>query len=255
MSHEAYHTEEYKGYTIKIVQDQDGRNPYEDGDGMFPMMVKGGRNFNSHDYHEASAAFYPSTNVYRRHKKALLALFGIETHIEGARFQPTANDLENELHDAIGEAVSEHDYDKLEAVGDIIGVPCLQTSSSGYSQGDYVDLLVVWTEKWGKSVGVTKDAATKDAFASMELNAKVYGAWAWGDVFGFVIEGPDGVELEDGSCWGFVEPETYPAEKMYAVQEARMVVDADILHRRKTHQEQVKTWIRSKVPFQYRVNA
>jgi hypothetical protein len=189
------HEEDYKGFTIKIHQDQDSGslNPYENNDGMYPMMVDGGRH-DRYDYLDASAAFYPTTNQYRRHKKALMELLNVSQG-EG----DTANDTENAVTEAIGDAIREHDYDTLEAVGKILGVPCLNTSSIGYSQGDYMDLLVVWTPEFAKTTGVEKKDAT---YESMEANAKEYGAWAWNDIFGFTIEDQDGNEIEDGSCWG-----------------------------------------------------
>jgi hypothetical protein len=171
------HEEDYKGFTIKIHQDQDSGslNPYENNDGMYPMMVDGGRH-DRYDYLDASAAFYPTTNQYRRHKKALMELLNVSQG-EG----DTANDTENAVTEAIGDAIREHDYDTLEAVGKILGVPCLNTSSIGYSQGDYMDLLVVWTPEFAKTTGVEKKDAT---YESMEANAKEYGAWAWNDTSG-----------------------------------------------------------------------
>ena len=71
--------------------------------------------------------------------------------------------------------------------------------------------------------GVTQEQAAKDDMQVLKQNAKVWGAWAWGDVYGYTVEGPDGREE---SCWGYLEPEIYPAENMYVVQEARSVADA-----------------------------
>lgn len=108
---------------------------------------------------------------------------------------------------------------------------------------------MVWTPAFEKITGVTKAMATRE---SMELNAKLFGAWCWGDVYGFTIEDAEGNEIEDGSCWGFVEPNTYPAKNMYVVQEARDTIDGHVRYERKQHAEQLKTWIRSKTPYQYR---
>ena len=257
MKNAPYHTEKYKGFTINIHHDEDGysRDPYKDMDGMYPMMIKGDRRTTKQDYYDASAAFFPTTNQYRRHKKALLEVFDIQPQADDS-----PDDTEDELTDAINDAVKEHDYDKLEDVGRILGVPCLQFSSRGYSQSDWAQLFVVWTPEFAKRGGTTKKEATQE---SMKANAKYWSAWAWGDVYGFIIEDKDGNEIEDGSCWGFVEPETYPAEKMYVVKDARETVDNHIKWEAEKaakdrkeaiaqHTAQLKTWIRNHVPVMYR---
>lgn len=78
-------------------------------------------------------------------------------------------------------------------------MPCHQTQSNGYSQGDSVLLLAVATPEWRKKAGAPDDCADQ-CKAACEL----YAAWAWGDVYGIMeITDPDGDELEHGSVWGF----------------------------------------------------
>lgn len=263
-----YHTEVYKGYTINILHDEDGynRNPYEDGDGMYPMMAKSlDRRGNKWDYYNASDEFCPSTKQYRRHKKALVETLNIDEADIKASYPKNewAYRTEEEVNNAIAAAIKEHDYDTLEAVGNVLGIPCLSTSSSGYSQGDYIEMLVVWTKEWGKGMGVPKKQALANGKKDMEMNAKVFGAWVWNDIFGFEITDPQGQEFDDNSCWGFIEPETYPAERMYVVQEARSSVDAEIKWRKKKeaerimkcktdHAKQLKIWIKHRVPLDHR---
>jgi hypothetical protein len=92
---------------------------------------------------------------------------------------------------------------------EIAGIPCLNRSSSGYSQGDYAELLIVATPDACKEFGL--DAVDPDM---LEQQAKLYDAWAWGDVYGYIIERPDvcagNPDDEDeriweelDSCWGF----------------------------------------------------
>lgn len=252
-----YHEEVYKGYTIRIFNDEDGynRNPYEDGDGMYPMMAKSlDRHGNRLDYYNASDEFCPTTKQYRRHKKRLIEALSIDEADIKASYPKNewAYRTEEEVDEAIAAAIKEHDYDTLEGIGDILGIPCLSTSSSGYSQGDYIEMLVVWTKDWGEKVGTTKKQSLANNKAYMEMNAKVFGAWCWNDIFGFEITDHNGKEFDDNSCWGFIEPETHPAEKMYVVEEARMSVDAEIEWRKKQHAKQLKTYIRNHVPLMYR---
>jgi hypothetical protein len=80
------------------------------------------------------------------------------------------------------------------------GSPALDTSATGYCQGDYADVGVFHLPKWCEYVGAPAKpgkAATKD----MQGSAKVWAAWAYGDVYGYVIEDDDGNDLD--SCFGF----------------------------------------------------
>lgn len=75
--------------------------------------------------------------------------------------------------------------------------PYLDTCSTGYSQGDYIDILFVIPPreqtKWGIPEGKESDA--------LEHARKLFGYWAWGDVYGYVIEDSEGEHID--SCWGF----------------------------------------------------
>lgn len=57
-----------------------------------------------------------------------------------------------------------------------------------------------------------------------------------------------GYNTDSGSCWGFYGDEGYKD----MIEEAKAEIDYDILKGRKNHYEQLKTWIRNKVPFLYR---
>lgn len=246
MKEEAVETIEAGRYRIDIYRDENASNPFEDWDGCVPIMVNGGRNSNDHDYGGASDAFVPTANQYRRHKKALLTVFGIETHIEGARFQPTADELHTELDEAIADAVKEHDYDKLEEVARIIGLPCLNTCSRGYCQGDYVDVLAVWPKAWGKEnrPKATPDDIRKELQSAVDL----FGAWAWGDVYGYTVT--DTVtDDEVGSCWGYYGTDHKASGLIEAaMDEAEHAAKSE----KERHAKRLKNWIRNHVPLNVR---
>ncbi len=238
MNNEPIYQEERNGYTIKIHQDYDGRDPYEDNDGMFPMMIEGGRNFSYRNYHDLKGQILKGLSGMSAAQVADLCdkLDGGDTIKADAitdaeryyREDGTPEDLADMVRDNITEAIEDlasgsDALEVLETIADALGWPCLNTSSNGYSQGDYVDILVAWTPEMEKRTGVTKEQAAKDDMQELKQNAKVWGAWAWGDVYGYTVEGPDG---RDESCWGYLEPEIDPAENMYVVQEARSVADA-----------------------------
>lgn len=246
MNNEPVDTIEAGRYRIDIFRDQDASNPFEEWDGCVPIMVNGGRNFCSHDYAGASDAFVPTTNQYRRHKKALLAVFDIAAHIEGARFQPTPDELETGLHEAIADAVKEHDYDKLEDVSRIIGLPCLNTRSRGSCQSDYVEIMAVWPKAWGKE---NRPKATPKQIAK-ELQAAVdlFGAWAWGDVYGYTVT--DTVTGDEvGSCWGYYGNDHEASGLLEAAGGEMAYAERTEKNR---HAKRLKNWIRNHVPLNVR---
>lgn len=246
-----YHTEVYRGFTINIRRDEDGwrKNPYEDQDGMYPMMVDGGSRSDSHDYYDASKEFLVvqdwswqwETERGVQVQKQLAELLGAEGEED--------EDVQQDICELIAEAIKGNKLEKLESVGKILRIPCLHTSSNGYCQGDHIEMLVVWTPEFEKRCGVKRKEATDK---SMEMNAKIFAAWCWGDVYGFEIEGIEGIDDIEDSCWGFIEPESWPAEKMYVLQEAHSAVDWHIKRVREQHVEQLKTWVRNRVPFMHR---
>lgn len=256
------HTEQYRGLTIRIKHDDNPSNPYDDNEGMYPMIVRGGRNFGDHDYYDLNDTLTGQLHGmnYGQLAGVLLKLDNGKEMIHEARQHAmdevgdslSVDDPEQDIQDHAVEhmidAIRDNadDPDTLEAIADSLGWPCLNTYTRGYSQGDHLDLFVCWTPEFHKRTGLDAKGATKE---SLEANAKEYGAWAWGNAYGYVIE-ENGEEV--GSCWGYLEPDPWPIEKTYVIQEAKAAADAHIEHRRRKHWQQVKTWIRNRVPFMHR---
>jgi hypothetical protein len=63
-------------------------------------------------------------------------------------------------------------------------------------------------------------------------------------VWGYVVEHEES-GWED-SCWGFYGTE-------YCEEQARSTIDWHVEKLRKEHQEQVKTWVRNRVPLERRI--
>lgn len=74
---------------------------------------------------------------------------------------------------------------------------------------------------------------------------ETYDNYLTGEVYGFMVE-KDGDDVD--SCWGFYGDEGLKC----MIGEAKTEIDFDIQRRRKKHFDQVKTWIRNRVPLQYR---
>jgi hypothetical protein len=75
-------------------------------------------------------------------------------------------------------------------------------------------------ERWGEDP--VTDEVLEQALTS---EIEEYDRWARGDCYGFIINGPDGNEIDD-SCWGFIGYE-------YALSEARETLQAYLSRRHK----------------------
>lgn len=78
------------------------------------------------------------------------------------------------------------------------------------------------------------------AYNLLEGEVKVYDQYLRGDVYGFIVEDSDGFHVD--SCWGFFgDPEECLAEGV-------SVAEANIKYDIKKHIEEVKKWIKHRVP-------
>jgi len=224
------HTEtiKYKGYTVKIAQDEGPENPFEAWDSEPPLLTY----YNSR--HEHAKMYQDAPDNIR----AILHLLPAETWERGKRkaflsefirplysWREIADTVKEYgcLFDAVNELLTSSAGDKPSGWQDACNwfdlaqsllkwgnIPCLYEQSNGYSQGDSTLCLVVLTPDWFKKVGASEEHASEICMATIDL----YSAWAWGDVYGVAsihAPGPDdedgeateGEEVEHGSCWGF----------------------------------------------------
>jgi len=104
-------------------------------------------------------------------------------------------------------------------------------------------------EEYGGKILTKKLKERVYKYAQGEI--KTYNQYFAGDVYGYVVD-------DDDSCWGYYGTK-------YAIEEAESIVDYLVKEERKAeleqlekekkdHFEQVKKWIRSKTPFQYRTS-
>lgn len=95
---------------------------------------------------------------------------------------------------------SDH-FDALAAIWKLRGVPALTFQRNGYSQGDSVLGLLVETPEHAARCGYDPKKPGHDVGAGLEGAANLFGAWAFGDIYGFTIENSHGEHVD--SCWGF----------------------------------------------------
>lgn len=110
-------------------------------------------------------------------------------------------------------------------------------SSTGYSQGDYVEGIAFMTKEMAKKRLWLKDGEDwkKAAIEAMESGSEEIGAWMWGDVYGWVIEDDNGEDID--SCWGY-----YGYKEIdYMISEAKGAIDVHIETLEKEHEERLET--------------
>jgi hypothetical protein len=83
---------------------------------------------------------------------------------------------------------------------------------------------------WGDNP-ITDEEITKILTQEIETSSQ----WSQGFCYGYVINGPDGNEIADGSCWGFIGLGVYD-EGGYMLDEIKMAVAQD---RAETHEHRV----------------
>lgn len=203
----------YKGFTINIEQDLDSESPFTSTGWLScypPMYVhhsSGGTEYGLDLYLPELTREQIKANAQAIAKcceeKSLLRLTtnccyqSREAYrsVSTSRHCYYSNAVEM-VNDAISGYFEElNTTDKLEFLVSVYrwqGIVALSTSRNGYVQSAWTELLIVATPEWLKETGAVIDKPD-----DLESYADLYAAWAFGDVYGFVI--PE----TDDSCWGF----------------------------------------------------
>jgi len=242
------YTENYRGCDIEVVLDECPPNPFEDWDCEPPIAVYANYNRGVTEY----ATQYGNVDSFDwltrkqiiEHKSLILDSLGCDSWravLRGSFY------IESDAEAYVRECLANlGDSDRLELLGSLYnacGIPAVVKSVSGYSQGDYAEVLAVATPEFRKASGNPEGF---DWIACLNGSIDLFRNWAYGNVYGFVVALPDG---ETESCYGFYGDydSTYGA-----LSEARSVVDHAIDRVRQDHYQAVKSWIRNRVPLVYR---
>ena len=216
----------HNGYRIRAERDLSPDNPFEEWDGNWPIAI----------YYDRSITVYEKTkgvpirDVLSRFNDAQLVHdqkaiskvlhvgpedfwdvtteLGIDDDAPIPKWITKPDALRYVFENAVGNVDDSKLLDTCKTLYDLLGIPCYKTTSRGYSQGDWAEVLVVATPEAVEEFGC-KEVTESD----LEATADLYGYWAWGDVYGYVIERPvfdedgDIVDWEDAcdhnSCWGY----------------------------------------------------
>lgn len=199
MKMEPVEQEEYKGYTVKVYHDADGNNPRDDDN--LGIMTCFHRRYNLGDRNGGLRA--EDFSGWGEVEVALKA----KGHMLIAPLY---------LYDHSGLRIKIGSFDGL--------LP------QGHAEFDSGQVGFISTTKeriraWRRHKRVTKKAI-KWAEAFLEGEVEQYDDYLSGNVYGYVIEGPDGEDMD--SCWGYY-PEHTPCKGggplEYMMRECRSLID------------------------------
>lgn len=251
------HKATYRGLTLYAVQDSDAENPFEAWEGAPPTLVYAGRREGFSDYSDGTLADpFAAMNDRKvgRNWRLIAQALGLtpaavqqEISERRADYGDTADDTRRELFsEALNDMRHGNASDYLEALATlwrIAGCVAETWSSCGYSQGDWAEGLSVATPEWVKQTGAPKSSHESQCRAA----GKLWGAWAWGDVYGYVIADSHDDNIE--SCWGFYGSDFVESGLEEAATEA---ADSLIRARAKARQHKAAELIRARVPLNLR---
>lgn len=208
---------EANGFIVRAVHDDSPENPWDAWDFQPPLLV-----YYNRSLEEKGDVPNPLADVtdswIARHWRALCKIFdkspdSAREHKRDYEYERIADAKRELLDDWLGELkpsrYSGHAGDYMAVLGalcELRGWPTLSTSSHGYSQGDYAKLLLIFSPAYAKEIGRAWPRSAKakaEVRKSLEADAKLWGAWAWGNVYGFVIESADSDGDSLDSCFGF----------------------------------------------------
>lgn len=207
-------------YRIRAVRDDYPANPFEDGDCNWPIVVRSPdafRGFQTYllgevklgtEYHIELDMFSDAQLVHDQH--AICRALDVDHFtLLDTRYERDPERLRSLLTEMLlGMRISDllSTYAKLYQLA---GIPALCKTVNGYSQGDWAEVLVVATRQAQDKFGCTEPPSLED----LESTADLYGWWAFGDVYGFIVEKqvePEDPPAECQNCdWEGLESELY----------------------------------------------
>lgn len=213
---------EVQGYAVEVVHDSDADSPYHAWEGNSPALwLSLGNGLTEYGDSGLGRVLWDHFTPAQisRHWRAIAAALDLcpVTHDQDARENLAAygGHLSNWRQELLAQALDDmradswgYGVDYLEALRALYllaGIPAETFQRNGYCQGDSVYGLIVMTPAWAEAMGaphakagkIDKAACAKD----MAAQADIYGAWAFGDVYGFTVTAPNGDDCD--SCFGF----------------------------------------------------
>lgn len=247
----AIETINYRGHEIEIYYDEFAGNPFKEWDCEPPIVVSSDRGISEYGI-DLSLPELTKNEIKSNIPKViellvgktitLLSLLSTFEDRELAIYRGwTATDYVNNAIEFIFDDIYSAS-DKMEFLVDLYaikGIVAITGCATGYCQSHYADVMAVATQEWIKKVGAPIESIERQLKGAIKL----YGQWAFGDVYGYSIP------TIDESCWGFYGSDY---EKSGLMEEAKNAIDYHIELEHKKKIKQVKTWIANRVPLHIR---
>jgi hypothetical protein len=214
----------HNGYRIRAEREQGGvPNPFKDEDGHWPISVRSPDNYRSCDFTDYDGAanircpLARFTDPLIIHWQVHIAKV-LDTTVQAALIAYWSDDGEAPAYsddaDALRQAfdqVLENEiknsnlFDRYVELYKLLDIMAVASEQRGHCQGDYCEVLVVAPPEV-----IAQFGATSLTEQHLQDTADLYGYWAWGECFRYVVEAPSLVdedgdvieweEVEDGSC-------------------------------------------------------
>lgn len=204
-------------YEVRLIHDSSPENPWRAWDCQTPLAYTMGRRdgVTVYDSGDRIADFFGRVDsaFCSRKWRDLCGALDLDPaeHDREARdrartYRESLPDCRRDLFAERLEEIAAYDgatrhLDALAALYDVAKVPNLKTTVTGYSQGDWAAVLLVATPEHAARCGYDYRRPPFDMAESLRGDARLFGSYLWGDVYGYAVKGPDG-ETRD-SCFGF----------------------------------------------------
>lgn len=209
---------ENKKLRVRVIHDSNAENPFTSWDCEPDLMCVYDRHTSDHSNGRVVEfiKYKPSNGQIIRHQAKICEILEIDLDYLKER-ELTKDEKADEIRWEISSSLS---LEQLAKLCELFKIDHEHYTSRGYIQSDWADVLIVLTDEFYTRTGCDP----KDAEKILRGSAKLYDAWAWGDVFGFKLEECipmvkltredfnagkfEEVEEEDewnliDSCWGF----------------------------------------------------
>ena len=221
-----------EGWEAWIYCDANADNPWKDWDCEPPIAVLSDDRLQDDSRIVRDALDVVSDWKLARHWREIVEALGECPKGFESRVKHHAWNYRQSLGDArrdlLGELLADaNPGDAMKAAADcymIAGIEALATARHGYVQSAWAELLVVATPAWAKLTGAPRETHADQLKAAADL----WAAWAYGNVYGYVIMRPDGEE-SGVSGWGFYGKDYEESGLLEAARDALAEAKAELI--------------------------
>lgn len=230
------HEETYRGYSVKIYQDEAPEDPRKHAEPLGTLAV----------WHSGYRLGDLGDNPPRP-----------ADYLRGLAHDATGEDYEDATAAELLAVVGDHYIILPVALLDHSGLwmylgSGAHTSDPGGWDSGQAGWISVSLEDVRKEYGDDGDEARARARACLEAEVEAYNWWLTSNVYGYVAETPDGGHVD--SCSGYYGgPQDGDGSNWsYMLDEARAAIDHEITRARARHAWRLRSWTRHRVPYGYR---